>query len=391
MRIVQLANFYGPRSGGLRTCVDALASRYAAAGHEVLLVVPGTGDEVRIAPGRTVVTIESPRVPGLGEYRAVVDLAEVRRRIADFSPDVIELSDKTTLARAVLARPVVCGGVPVPVVAVSHERLDHIVASQIRGQRLVRRVTNRWNRWFLERSAVVVCASEYAADELRRPSASSDTPIVRIPLGVDLETFCPSSGRQRASGGPPTLVYAGRLSPEKQPQRAVDTLRRLRARGVPARLVIAGSGPLEADLRRAALGLPVEFLGHVANRRVLAEVMAGADLALAPGPYETFGLAALEAMACGTPIVVPPSGALRELVALGAGMVAAPHPDGFADAAAGLLIGDRDAQRRSARERAEEFSWDRTAEAFLAVHGRLATGRRPVDPGGSPLGRIRED
>lgn len=391
MRIVQLANFYGAHSGGLRTCVDALASRYVAAGHEVLLVVPGAADGVRVVDGRTVVTIESPHIPGLGEYRAVVDLAEVRRRISSFSPDVIELSDKTTLARAVLGRPVVCRDALVPVVAVSHERLDHVVAGQVRGRRLVRRITNRWNHWFLERSTVVVCASEYAADELRRPASACGTPIVRIPLGVDLETFRPCHGHRRMPDRPPTLLYAGRLSPEKQPQRAVDTLRRLRSRGIPARLVIAGAGPLDAELRRAALGLPVEFLGHLADRRALADVMARADLLLATGPFETFGLAALEGLACGTPIVVPPSGALRELVALGAGMVAAPHPDGFADAAAALLIGDREAQRCSARARAEEFSWDRTAEMFLALHGSVSTGRPPVGPRGVPFGRIRQD
>lgn len=391
MRIVQLANFYGPLSGGLRTCVDALGSRYVAAGHEVMLLVPGSSDEIRTVDGYTVVTIESPRVPGLGEYRAVVDLLAVRRTIADFAPHVIELSDKTTLARAVLARPIACGGAAVPVVAVSHERLDHVVASQIPGRRLVRRVTNRWNRWFLERSTVVVCASEYAADELKRPSSTCGTPIVRIPLGVDLDTFAPSRDQDTPDVRPPTLLYAGRLSPEKQPQRAIDTLRRLRARGIPARLVIVGSGPLETDLRRAALGMPVEFRGHLADRRALAALMGSADLVLATGPHETFGLAALEAMACGTPIVVPPSGALRELVALGAGMVAGPHPDGFADAAAALLIGDRQAQRLSARQRAEDFSWDRAAEAFLAIHGRVSTGRRPIDAHGIPLRHIGLD
>lgn len=402
MRILQLANFYGPTSGGLRTCVDELGARYAAAGHDVMLVVPGRHDDDRRERGRRIVTLDSPKIPGLGGYRAVIDAGAVRRLVSRFDPDVIELSDRTTLARHVLAgRTRGNGHRRAPVVLVAHERLDVVVGDGARSfgarPRTVTRAVDRWTRWVVARTDAAVCASRYAAEELHRHravaggTATSRPEIVRIPLGVDLEVFRPdaASGADRGTSSsqrPATLLHVGRLSPEKQPHRAIDTIRRLRDRGLPVRLVVAGTGPLELHLRRAAMGLPVEFLGHVAGRAELARHMAASDVVLATGPFETFGLAALEALACGTPIVVPPSGSLREIVSLGTGIVAGEHADGFADAVAALLVGDRDAQRRACRARAEEFGWDRTATSFLDLHTRLAGREHRSTVIGAPPG-----
>lgn len=371
MKILQLANFYGPGSGGLRVCVDELGVRYASAGHHVVLVVPGDRDGWRTDGRRTVVTIDSPRVPALGGYRAVVDLRAVRRVVSEFGPDVVELSDKTTLARAVLHP-----GLRAPVVLLSHERLDHVLGSQLPHFLPVRGTSERVIRWLVERVDAVVCASLYAAEEFQRLRSGH---VVHIPLGVDLETFRPPASPR--SNPIPTIVYAGRLSPEKHPQVAIDTLLRLRRRGILVRLVVVGSGPLDHHLRVASLGSPVEFLGQIDDRAELAAILGAADVAVAPGPFETFGLAALEAMASGTPVVVPPSGALRELIGIGAGVVAGAHEEGFADATATLLIGDRDDQRRLARRQAEKFDWDRAASRFLELHERLLGARGSVRAG----------
>ena len=67
--------------------------------------------------------------------------------------------------------------------------------------------------------------------------------------------------------------------------------------------MVVGDGPAGAALRRRAQGLPVTFTGHLANRRRMSHLLAAADVALATCPCESFGLAALEALACGTPVV----------------------------------------------------------------------------------------
>ena len=80
--------------------------------------------------------------------------------------------------------------------------------------------------------------------------------------------------------------------------------------GVDARLVVVGEGPMRTKLQRQAAGLPIDFTGFVSERRTVAGLLASADVTLAPGPHETFGLAALESLACGTPAVVSRTSAL---------------------------------------------------------------------------------
>ena len=126
------------------------------------------------------------------------------------------------------------------------------------------------------------------------------------------------------------LVHCGRLSVEKHVERSIDSLAALRNSGVSARLIIAGDGPRRAGLQRRARGLPVDFLGFVSGRSTVAELLASADIALAPGPHETFGLAALESLAVGTPVVVSETSALAQIVTPHCGGSSKNTADGFA-------------------------------------------------------------
>ncbi len=153
---------------------------------------------------------------------------------------------------------------------------------------------------------------------------------------------------------------------------------------MPARLVVAGDGPLRGRLQRHAArqALPVTFAGFLPDRTNLAALLASADVAIAPGPVETFGLAALEALACGTPVVVSAESALPE-VADDAGVSVAGE-----DLAAGVheLLGRPDpARRAAARARAERYDWPTAVRAFLAVHESVVTGRVRVNVGNSGI------
>lgn len=125
---------------------------------------------------------------------------------------------------------------------------------------------------------------------------------------------------------------AGRLSVEKHAHRSIDAVAASRDSGIDARLVIAGEGPLRAKLERQAARLAVHFTGFIGCRDAVATIMASVDVALAPGPHESFGLAALEALACGTPAIAHGTSALVEIVTADSGAAVDNDPRAIAAA-----------------------------------------------------------
>ncbi|GAA5155552.1 glycosyltransferase family 1 protein [Pseudonocardia eucalypti] len=368
MHIVQLANFYGPRSGGLRTALHHLGAGYVDRGHRVTLVVPGgRHTDERLATGIRRVTLPAPKLPGTGGYRAV-DPWRVCRLLEALRPDAIEVSDRLTLRGlgAWAARR------DIPSVVISHERLDRLLEQFL----LPGPAARRWADWANRRMAAsydtVVCTTGFARAEFDRIGADN---VFRVPLGVDLAAFTPSRRDvalrgQLVGGAEHLLVHCGRLSVEKHVERSVDTVAALHEAGQRIRLVVAGDGPRRAALERRARSLPVTFLGFVAERSAVATLLATADVALAPGPHETFGLAALEALASGTPVVVSRSSALVEIVRPGCGAAVADDPTAFAGAVRELLADEEALRRARARARAEEFTWPSAVRGMLTALAR---------------------
>lgn len=368
-RILQVANFYSSSSGGLRTTVDALGRAYVDAGLERVLVVPGRADADEDTPAGRRVTLRGPRVPGMGGYRALAGTGGVRAVLAELPPDHLEVSDKCTLVG--LASWARRNGVRA--VLVSHERLDAILAPRVPRAFPLGACADWWNRRLARDFDAIVTPSAFAAGEFTRIGAPN---LTVVPLGVDLDVFHPHAREGlvdvNADDSEVSLVCVGRLSREKRPDAAIETLRALRRAGVAARLWMIGDGPRRAALEAHALDLPVVFTGHLDDRGEIAAVLARADLALAPCPYETFGLAALEALACGTPVVTTDRGAVSEIVqaeqGAAIGAVAAPDPASLAAAALDVLRNPRAETRLAARARAEHYPWTRTAHEMLRVH-----------------------
>lgn len=237
--------------------------------------------------------------------------------------------------------------------------------------RAARTVADIANRRTAGTYDMVICTTAFARREFDRIDAAN---VVTVPLGVDLDQFHPRRrcGHLRlrwAAAKQPLLVHCGRLSVEKHAHRSIDTVAALRAAGVEARLVVVGDGPLRQRLERQAAGLPVAFAGYIGCRDTVAAILASADVALAPGPHETFGLAALEALACGTPAVVSRTSALAEILTAGSGVAADNDADALADAVSAVLDLPESLRRSSARRRAEQFTWPRTAAGMLAAMG----------------------
>ncbi len=173
------------------------------------------------------------------------------------------------------------------------------------------------------------------------------------------------------------VLFVGTLEPRKNVPtllRAYDQLRR----DFPVRLVLAGaqgwlSDDVFATLRELALQDGVDFLGPVPPDE-LRSLYCGAEALVLPSLYEGFGLPALEAMACGTPVVVSSAGSLPEVVG-DAGVVV--KPEDPADLAAGLgwVLGNPTFHAELARRglaRAARFTWERAARETLAIYERAA-------------------
>lgn len=256
LRIVRLANFITPVSGGLRTALQHLGEGYLAAGHEPVLVMPGSA-----APGRPairaesttqgkVITLPGTPVPGTGGYHVLARRQPVEALLDALAPDRLEVSDRTTLRwTGEWAR-----RNRVPAVMVSHESADAVLRTWGMPPGAARAAADRLNRRTAHAYSRIVCTTAWAAAEFERLGARN---VVRAPLGVDLDRFRPAlrdgALRARYAGGAAVLlVMCSRLSAEKRPGRALEALAELRRRGVDAALVVAGEGPLRGRLEARA-------------------------------------------------------------------------------------------------------------------------------------------
>ncbi|WP_328953570.1 glycosyltransferase [Kitasatospora purpeofusca] len=372
LRIVRVANFVTPVSGGLRTALRHLGAGYRAAGHTPVLVVPGERRAVEEDEQGLVVTLPGPVLPGSGGYRLLTDRRAVAAELERLAPDRLEVSDRTTLRwTGAWAR-----RHGVRAAMVSHESAVGLLRTWGLPGPVAGAAANRLNRRTARSYDTVICTTDWAAAEFRRLGVRN---LARAPLGVDLATLRPpdddTRAAERARYAEPDqvlLVLCSRLSTEKRPALALDALEALRSTGPGpgAVLVVAGTGPLRSRLAASAARrrLPVHFLGHLAGRAAVARLLGCADVVLAPGPVETFGLAALEALACGTPVAVNRGSALPELVGT-AGVAAEPTGAGFAAAVRELLARPEPARRAAARDQAERYGWPTAVAAFLTAHG----------------------
>ncbi len=370
LRIVRLANFVSPRSGGLRTALRNLGEGYLRAGHEPVLIVPGRERSDEMTEQGRVITLPGQRVPRTGGYRVLAGRRELTGLLDGLRPDRIEVSDRATLRwTGRWARERGVGSM-----MVSHESLAGLLG--VWGMPLRDSLADRLNRRTAEVFDQIVCTTAFAAAEFRRLGVPN---LVEVPLGVDLRQFHPgrADAAVRARYARPEellVVYCSRLSADKRPELAVDTIAALRAARVPAVLALAGDGSRRAALAYRAARLPVRFAGHITDRDDVAALLASADVAVAPGPVETFGLAALEALACGTPVVVNRASALPEVVG-DAGVAVRGTPEAVAEGVRALMERSEPERRAAARARAELFGWPEAVDGFLRAHGALPQAR----------------
>jgi alpha-1,6-mannosyltransferase len=317
MKILDLGEFYSERGGGVRSYLSALLEASACRGHEVIIVAPGPRNaEERVAGGR-IIRYRAPRMPYDGTYHLPFRIDVMRRWVRELEPDVLQLSSPYVpwIAASGLT-PSVRSYVyhSDPIGAYVHPMATRWLPKGVR-QHLLDGAWS-WMRRVCHSCDLTVVAGEWLRDELE---AHGIRHIECLPFGIAHESFgtrhCSSKLRSELLGplaGDPEarlLVMGGRLAVEKRQALLVRAVAEL-ARSRPIALLVLGDGPERArleDLARRTLKV-FHFLPFTRDRQHYAQVLASADALVHGSRCETYGFLLVEALASGTPLVVPDAG-----------------------------------------------------------------------------------
>jgi glycogen(starch) synthase len=399
VRVLMLSWEYPPVVyGGLGRHVHSLAESLAAAGHAVTVVtqhVEGAAYDEVVAGVRVVrVPDDPPHVPRTELLSWVMafnhTLARAALRLAaEDPPDVVHAHD-WLVAHAATAVKKVAG---VPLVATMHATEAGRHQGWLPGPISKAIHTIEWWLTF-EARRVITCSSHMRWEVTRLFDLPPDKVDV-VPNGIDLTSWrvdpaAAAAARARyAPEGGPLLAYTGRLEYEKGVHTLLKAMPRLRRRHPGLRLVVAGAGTHEGELRGLArtlrLGRSVTFTGFLGSDD-LAALAAAADVAVVPSIYEPFGIVALEASAAGTPLVVADTGGLRELVEHGmTGLRFTPGDVTALAEAVTALLSDEVLARRLVKDArrviARDYTWARIAERTADSYARAAREERALQAG----------
>lgn len=163
----------------------------------------------------------------------------------------------------------------------------------------------------------VVVYSDFMRNEVISSLGVDEGKIVQFRCGPSLDASPVAPPARRSANPCVSLLYLGRLAPEKGVDILIEAFAGLKARGSAATLRVVGSGPLIGQLRAqvAAAGIVawVEFEPFIASSAVLADVMASADAVIVPSQFEPYGLVAAEALCLGVPVIVSSETGLTEI------------------------------------------------------------------------------
>jgi glycosyltransferase involved in cell wall biosynthesis len=225
----------------------------------------------------------------------------------------------------------------------------------------------------------VVCPSRATADRLAAlcPPAG---PVTVIPHGVDHARFRPDGPAAAVDG--PYVLFVGTIEPRKDVPTLVRAFDRIAGDHADVRLLLAGGrgwgwAQTEATMTAARHRSRIESLGFVPDDQV-APLLRGATAVAYPSLEEGFGLPALEALACGAPLVTTRGSAMEEVAGEAALLVPPADVDALADSIDRLLRGDPDlaARRAAGLARAATATWDGAAAAHVEVYRSVVKDRR---------------
>ena len=363
VRFVDTTMLYAPKSGGVKRYLTAKRAWLSV--HRPLvqhsLVVPG---EIDAHDGEGLWSIYTASLPLSDGYRFPFTKGAWCKRLVKQMPNLIEAGDPYTPG---LAAQMAGQKLGIPVIGFCHT--DVVALAQLHiGEWSLKAIRKKWAQIY-GRFDKVVAPSRHMAARLAEEGVDG---AVALPLGVDVQTFNHERGdRERLrkklglSSDVRLLVFAGRPAREKRLDVLVEAVERL---GGPYKLLLIGAGEGAPPSDRV-LELPYE-----SSQTNLARLLASCDAFVHANVTEPFGLVALEAMACGLPVIGPPAGGVAESVDEHVGQLAVRQdPEAFAEAIEGLFARDVRAIGAEARRRTvEQHRWDAVFERLSAVYADVS-------------------
>ena len=423
MKSVHLTNYYHKDSGGISTSYNALLAAAERHKREVRLIVPGESESVEIVNDFAKIYYVPAKASPVFDKRYRIILpwqylsadTLIREILAAEKPDLIEVTDKYTLSLiGAMVRKNKFGSLGRPVVVhFSCERMDDNFGAYLSKGRL-----GVWfARWLMGNFLLPsfdhhIANSTYTADEFfeaadpskrsklsrrfqgfcwrffRAPRVTLPARVTVCPRGVNAVQFTADRKSIKArqliierTGFPENsvlLLYAGRLSPEKNVKMLPELMGLLAANTAnDYRMIIAGAGPLDewlgTEFEKLAPGRTVR-LGHL-DKEELADYYANADVFVHPNPREPFGIAPLEAMASGIPTVAPNSGGILSYATNRNAWLVKPNASEFATAIRQVVENRSEREQKiaealkTALANTREASTDRLFAAYDRIYG----------------------
>jgi glycogen synthase len=399
MRILILSWEFPPRVvGGLGRHVFALTRSLAARGHEVHVVTrdhPDAPDEewiegvhvVRVGEAPTPIDFDEQLVSWVLSFNNRVQ-ATAARLVEEHDVEVVHAHDWLVAYAAAGVK----DAFDLPLVATVHATEYGRHQGWLPGP--MNKLIHQIEWWLTYEARRVVACSDYMREEITDIFALPDPKVDVIPNGVAVRDFAlpdaevASFRRALAPDDTSLVLFAGRLEYEKGIQTVLQALDRVEAVVGDVRFLIAGVGTYSDELRRQVVELGLEeqvtFTGFLADHELRLHY-AAADVAVAPSIYEPFGLVAVEAMACGTPVVVGDTGGLREIVAGGHGLLFPPQDDERLADRLIEVLSDRELAHelivRGRQRIAQRYDWGAVAAATVDTY------RQAVDEEAALTGR----
>ncbi|MBS1790815.1 MAG: glycosyltransferase family 4 protein [Acidobacteria bacterium] len=397
IKTLHITNAFHQSSGGISTFYRALMERANRLGRQMTLVVPG--DQTRteaLGEFTRIRFVKSPHAPAFDRrYRLLMPTqylpffaGELTRILREERPDLIEICDKYSVSwlAGLLRRRWLAGLPRTALVGMNCERMDDNVSAFLTNDK----PGKLWSKFYLGNLYIPlfdyhIANSKYTAEELRAAMNPKHHREIRVlPMGAQIAEFAaaiPNESNRlqflaQTNGDRQTrlLLYAGRLSPEKNLPLLLELMERLASENF--RLVVAGSGPLadwlESESHRRVPG-KVLLLGHVRDRQSLMNLYANCDAFVHPNPREPFGIAPLEAMAAGLPLVAPHSGGVLSYADETNSWLAEANAEAFASALKAVFDDASMRKDKLARARwtAQQYHWSDVADRFFTLYDEL--------------------